>query len=89
MLAAVSIEMVAGSKVSSAAVTSPCWQRPPHNMEAVRDVADRVEEQAVSKLTAGPTDMTYELFSMLVEPLMCCMAAEGFCRFVLAERVYW
>ena len=68
MLAAVSMEMVAGSRVSKAAVTSPCLQRPPHNMDPTSEVAESEEEQAVSRLTAGPAEDNLHLVAQHDRP---------------------
>ena len=54
MLAAVSMPMVAGSMVSSAAVIIPLAALPPCSRELVSAVADREDEQAVSMEIAGP-----------------------------------
>ena len=54
MLAAVSIFKVPGSRVSNAAVMSPCSHLPCRSRLEAKDVADRVEEHAVSILIAGP-----------------------------------
>lgn len=52
----VSMEMVAGSSVSSAAVTRPWQQRPSPSRRCIMLAAVRLEEQAVSRLMAGPWD---------------------------------
>lgn len=52
--AAVSILRVAGSSVSNAAVTIALEHLPWRSKEPAKDVADSVDEQAVSMLIAGP-----------------------------------
>ena len=54
MLAAVSIPMVLGSRVSRAAVITPLAALPPCSKRLVRAAADREDEQAVSMEIAGP-----------------------------------
>ncbi len=54
MRAAVSIPMVWGSKVRSAAAIIPCWQRPSRIMLHVIATAESEDEHAVSMLIDGP-----------------------------------
>lgn len=54
MPAAVSMPSVVGSRVRSAAEMTPLLHLPCCSSEAAKNVAERVEEQAVSILIAGP-----------------------------------
>lgn len=54
MEAAASMAMVAGSRVSSAAVSRPRRQRSLRSMSHIIDAPDSDDEQAVSMLRAGP-----------------------------------
>jgi hypothetical protein len=54
MAAAASMAMVAGSRVSNAAVSRPRAQRPLRSMSEINDAPERDDEHAVSMLIDGP-----------------------------------
>ena len=58
MAAAASMAMVAGSRVSNAAVSRPRAQRPFRSMSAIMDAPESDEEHAVSMLMEGPAHAT-------------------------------
>jgi hypothetical protein len=58
MLAAVSMAMVCGSSVSSAAVRIPRAHFPRRSISAIMDAPESDEEHAVSMLMAGPAAHT-------------------------------
>ena len=66
MLAAVSMPIVAGSSVNSAAVTTALAALPPCSIALARAAADREEEHAVSMEIAGPGTSHWHMSFLLL-----------------------